>query len=124
MLIIVMHNNKEYLEEIRQLAKKAKIEDFLIAKTKSLGILLKGLTSDVIFSQSSKINIFNKSFLALVKNQKKAKYFLKMVESDNYLQRVNWNQKGFIYVVPFDCIRSLQTKKTFNGGQNEIRELS
>jgi hypothetical protein len=119
-----MHNNKEYLEEIRQLAKKAKIEDFLIAKTKSLGILLKGLTSDVIFSQSSKINIFNKSFLALVKNQKKAKYFLKMVESDNYLQRVNWNQKGFIYVVPFDCIRSLQTKKTFNGGQNEIRELS
>ncbi|MCF7870600.1 MAG: hypothetical protein K9L94_00690 [Candidatus Omnitrophica bacterium] len=111
MLIIVMHNNKEYLEELEQLAKKAKIEDFLIARTKSLGILLKGLTSDVIFSQSSKINIFNKSFLALVKNQKKAKHFLNMVKSDGYLQRVNRGQKGFIYVVPFNYIRSLQTKK-------------
>ncbi|MCF7870226.1 MAG: hypothetical protein K9L69_02460 [Candidatus Omnitrophica bacterium] len=113
MLIIVMHNNKKYLEELKLLAKRARIGDFLLVKDERLGTLLKGATSDVIFSQSSMINVYNKSFLTIVENEEKAKQFLKIIDNDSDLQRNNQDQEGFVCVIPFDHIKYLQMGKLF-----------
>lgn len=125
MLIIVMHNNKEYLEELKILAKEAKIEDFLIVEDETLGTLSKGATSDVVFSQSSMINVYNKSFLAIIEDHKKGRQFLQMIEDDNNLQRSNWDQEGFICVTPFNRIKNLQMSKFFNkkGGEDGNSKL-
>lgn len=122
MLIIVMHNNKEYLEELGILAKKGGIENFSIVEDESLGALSRGATSDVIISQSSMVNVYDKSFLAVVEDNKKGKRFLEMIEKDVNLQSANWDQEGFVCVVPFNHIKYLQMRKNRSEKEGEKNE--
>jgi hypothetical protein len=122
MLIIVMHNNKKYLEELKTLAKKGGIENFSIVEDESLGVLSRGATSDVIIFQSSMVNVYDKSFLAVVEDNKKGKRFLEMIEKDINLQSANRDQEGFICAVPFNHIKYLQMRNNCSEKEGEKNE--
>jgi len=108
MLIIIMHNNQNYLDSLTQMAGKEGIKDITIVKGKGIGSRLIGQNTDFIFSKGKIFDAYDKAFVAVIKGEKKAKHFLNTIEQDNYLDRLNVEDKGFICAVPFHYIKHVE----------------
>jgi len=101
MLIIVMHNNDEYLEFLMQLARKENIVDATIVKGGNIGTRLIGGDRSFIVSRGRALDAYDKAFIAVVKGEEKTKHFLDAIKEDSYLEMLNLQDKGFICAVPF-----------------------
>lgn len=108
MLIIVMHNNKEYLDTLTQLAIREGINDFTIVKKKSIGTRLLGGDASFIFTRGSMVEAYEKAFVAVVKGEEKTRNFLNIIEGDDHLERLNLQDKGFICAVPFRYVTNFE----------------
>jgi len=105
MLVIVMHNNRDYLEYLTQLARKEDIKDSTIVTSKGIGTRLIGGDTGFIFRRGKVIDAYDKAFVAVIKGEEKTRYFLDAIEKDDYLEQLNIDDKGFICAVPFHYIK-------------------
>ena len=108
MLVIVMHNNQDYLEYLTQLAVREGIKDFSLVKRKGIGTRVLGGDASFIFSRGSMVEAYEKAFVSVVKGEEKTKHFLDVIENDDYLERLNMQDKGFICVVPFRYVTNFE----------------
>ena len=73
MLIIVMHNNRDYLNYARQLAKKEGINNTTIIEKENIGTRLIGGNVDFIFSKGTALETYDKSLIAVTDEEKNQK---------------------------------------------------
>lgn len=104
MLVIVMHNNQEYLQSLSQIAKREGITDFTIVKNKGIGMRLIGGNTSFIFTKGKVLDAYEKAFVAVVRGEEKIKHFLDVIENNSDLDMSNIEDKGFICTVPFHYI--------------------
>jgi len=110
MLITVMHNNYEYLNYLSQLAKNEGIIDVNIIEEGNFGTRILGGGSNFIFSRGQMISAYNKALVAIVKGEKKIKAFLDAIKQNCFLDRINFDDKGFVCTLPFHCIKGSATE--------------
>jgi len=108
MLIVALHNNRDYLERIEELAKEQGIADSTIIERKDIGTYLVGEQIDVIVHRGSVSHPYDKAFIATVEGKERVKRFLDAIEEDNELDPLNADDTGFICAVPFDRIKHLE----------------
>jgi len=75
MLVSRMHNNQDYFEYLAQLAIREGIKDFTFVEKKGIGTRLLGGDASFIFSRGSRIEAYEKAFVAVVKNEEKTRRF-------------------------------------------------
>ncbi len=108
MLLVVMHNNDEYIDRVTQLAESEDIKDFTVVEGKDIGLRLIGGTANFVFSTGKVIDAYEKAFVAVVKGRKVLKHFLNVLEHDSRLEILNLQTRGFVCAVPFHYIMSLK----------------
>jgi len=109
MLIIVMHNNKRYLETLSALMRREKVDDLAIIEKEKIGTRLIGMQASIIFHNGSLLNAYDKALVAVVKGEKKVKELMGLVESDPTLIFQNMEDQGFICTVPFSYISDIKS---------------
>lgn len=105
MLLIVMHNNSDYLRHIECLARQEGVKDMVVINRSNLGAELIGSEISVVFLKGQLNAIYHKAFVAKFENEDKARNFLDILEKDEYLEIINLNAKGFICTLPFNSIQ-------------------
>ncbi len=105
MLVIVMHNNEDYLKSLIELATKEGIKDIRIIKQKGIGTHLLGGNANFIFRKGALSNAYDKAFVAVIREEDKTAHFLDLVDRDTALGLANLEDRGFICTVPFLPIR-------------------
>jgi len=124
MLVIVMHNNQEYLEFVTHLAKKIGILDTRVIKGSDIGTRLIGGGANFILSQGKMIQAYDKAFVTTIEDGKKSKLFLKAMKDDSFLDRLNIDDKGFICTVPVCHIRYTEPKLAIKGKEDGSMKIS
>lgn len=122
MLVVVMHNNQEYLESLKGIAKSEGINDMAVVKQKKIGTQLIGGQGDIILSKGQSIDAYNKAFVAMVPGEGKTKNFLDAIDENNYLNMLNLQDKGFICTVPFKQIADF-TLESLHFKRKEIEKM-
>jgi fructose-specific phosphotransferase system IIA component len=112
MLMIVMHNNPEYLNSLIQLAKKEGIANATIIEGENIGSRLVGEDVSFIFHKGSISKAYDKAFIAVIKGEDKTKHFLEVIENDFTLRWLNVEDRGFICTVPFQQIKYLELESS------------
>ncbi|MBW2045675.1 MAG: PTS sugar transporter subunit IIA [Deltaproteobacteria bacterium] len=121
MLLILMHNNKDYLEYLSQLALREGIKDSTFVSKKGIGIRLLGGDATFVFSRGSSVEAYDKAFVAIVKSEEETKHFLDVIEGDDYLERLNMQDKGFVCVIPFHYVKSLESESLSKSRKTEVK---
>jgi len=111
MLVIIMHNNQEYLDRLVQIAATEDIKDVAIIKHKNIGLRLIGGSAGLFFSKGEILDAYEKAFVAAVKGREKLEHFLNVIEQDPRLEVLNLQTRGFICAVPFHYLTSLELQK-------------
>ncbi|NOX97815.1 MAG: hypothetical protein GXO98_07160 [Nitrospirae bacterium] len=112
MLIVALHNNRNYLERIKELAKEQGIADSTIIERKDIGTYLVGEQIDVIVHRGNATHPYDKAFIATVEGNERVRRFLDAIEKDNELDPLNVDDTGFICAVPFDQIKHLELESS------------
>ena len=107
MLVIVMHNNLNYLESLIQLAKRKEIAKASIVKQEGLGVRLIGGEKDFILSGGHSVAAYDKAFVAHIPSDEKTKHFIETIDKDIELQRLNLDTRGFVCIIPFQYVEHL-----------------
>lgn len=108
MLVIVMHNNRSYLEFILQLARRDNVGDATIITGKNVGSRLIGPTTSFTYSKGKVLAAYDKAFVAAIKGQDKTRLFIDHIERDTILEKLNVDDKGFLCTVPFQYIKQIE----------------
>jgi len=112
MLVIVLHNNADYLKYLAHLARKEGIKEFTFVKRRSIGTCLLGGDASLFFSRGSRIEAYERAFIAIVGGEQKAERFLDLIADDEYLERINMQDKGFICSIPFLPVMNLKLESS------------
>jgi fructose-specific phosphotransferase system IIA component len=112
MLMIIMHNKKDYLEALVSLARRNNITDVTIIEKKDIGVRLIGQSASFLFHRGNLSSAYDKAFVAVVKDEQKARHLLDLIENDDDLNLLNLEDKGFICTVPFQQIKHLELEST------------
>ena len=110
MLLIIMHNNQDYLKYLAQLAIKEDIKDFTFIKQVGMGSRLLGGDNSFIYQRGSKIDAYEKAFVAVVKDEEKTRHFIERIGDDDHLDLLNMRDKGFICALPLRCVKNCELK--------------
>jgi len=113
MLLIVMHNRKDYLESLILLAKKEGITETTIVEKRNIGIRIIGDSASFIFSKGNLLSTYDKAFVAVLKDEEKIKRLLDLIKNDPILNMLNLEDKGFICTVPFQQIKDLELESAY-----------
>ncbi|MDD5459519.1 MAG: fructose PTS transporter subunit IIA [Phycisphaerae bacterium] len=106
MLIIVMHNNRGYLDALSHIVESYGITDKTIIEHSNIGSQLIGNQAGVTFHRGQITNKYDKAFIAIIKDNE-AQQLMDMMETDSVLTSRNSNDKGFICTLPFQKIKML-----------------
>lgn len=111
MLLIIMHNNEKYLQEICSIIKKEKIADVEIIEKKGLGSSFSGDSSDLFsLARGQLLSEYDKALISVVKDKNSLNHILNLIDLDPTIKLLNLDSKGFICTIPFDRITGLQIK--------------
>ena len=119
MLIIVLHNNKAYLETLAELARRDNIIDTAIIEKSDIGIRLFGGQGDFIFHHGMLSAAYKSAIIAVVKGEKKSKRFFEIIKANTDLERLNIDNKGFICSIPFQRIKDLELKASLSNEEKK-----
>jgi tRNA(His) 5'-end guanylyltransferase len=106
MLIILMHNKREYLDAFARLAKRKGVKDGVIIEGKEVGMQLSGMQANIILHRGNVVKAYDKAFVGRICAGNAAE-IVDLIESDPALIYLNSEEEGFICTVPFDDIESL-----------------
>lgn len=107
MLVIVMHNKKDYLKCLISLIRKGGINNALIIERGNIGINFIGEKAGFLFHRENLSRAYHKALIAILRDEKKVKYLLNIIENDDKLGLVNSGDKGFICAIPLRHIKHL-----------------
>lgn len=111
MLLIIMHNNEKYLQEICSIMKKEKIADAKIIEKKGLGLSFSGDSVDLFsLARGQLLSEYDKALLSVVKDKDSLQHILDLIDRDPTIRLLNLDSKGFICTIPFGRITGLQIK--------------
>ena len=111
MLLIIMHNNEKYLQEIYSIIKKEKIADVKIIEKKGLGSSFSGDSSDLFsLARGQILSEYNKALISVIKDKDSLNHILNLIDQDPTIKLLNLDSKGFICTIPFEKITGLQIK--------------
>lgn len=122
MLVVVMHNNKEYLESLTRLAEAEGIDRVTVVDRKKLGMQLVGGMANITVSRGRRLDAYDKAFMAMVQGEDETQRFLERIENNEDLNLLNLQDRGFICTVPFDRITDF-TLKTLNIKKEETERM-
>ncbi|MGA1825662.1 MAG: PTS sugar transporter subunit IIA [bacterium] len=108
MLMIIMHNRRDYLESLLFIMKRENIHDATIIERKGVGTALLGNKDSPIMHRGSYSSEYNIALLAIIKDNDKAKHLLEIMDNDLTLAHLNFEDKGYLCTVPFQQIKSLE----------------
>jgi len=111
MLLIIMHNNEKYLQEIYSLIKKEKIADVEIIEKKGLGLSFSGDSVDLFsLARGQLLSEYDKALISVVKSKDTLNHILNLIDQDPTIKLLNLDSKGFICTIPFERVTGLQIK--------------
>jgi len=111
MLLIIMHNNEKYLQEICSIIRKEKIADVKIIEKKGLGSSFSGDSSDLFsLTRGQILSEYDKALLSVVKDKDSLNHILNFIDQDPTIKLLNLDSKGFICTIPFERITGLEIK--------------
>ncbi|MCG2710748.1 MAG: hypothetical protein L6416_00175 [Candidatus Omnitrophica bacterium] len=113
MLVIIMHNNRDYLNLLKNLSVEKGINAASILNGANIGTKLVGGTYGMTASSSKAMQAYKMAFVAHVKGEKEANDFIRTVKCDNYLNLHNIDDEGLICVLPYLEVSGLD-RSTFN----------
>ena len=113
MLVIVLHNNCDYLGLLKNLSIEKGINAASILKGGNIGTKLIGGTYGMTASSSKAIGAYKMAFVAHVKGEKEANAFIQTIKNDNYLNLHNIDDEGLICLLPYFVV-SDSDRSTFN----------
>jgi len=111
MLLIIMHNNEKYLQEICSIIKKEKVAAVKIIEKKGLGSSFSG-DSSLAFSlaRGQILSEYDKALISVVKDKDSLNHILNLIDQDPTIKLLNLDDKGFICAIPFEKITALEIK--------------
>ena len=115
MLLIIMQNNREYLNAVSVLAMEQGIKDVTIVKKNGVGSFFKNTGSDFILKRPDRIDNYERALVAVVDGEDKATKFLDTIEHDSHLNIMNLNDKSMICKLPFNYFEFLGINRVNNG---------
>lgn len=119
MLIIVMHDNKDYLNTLVSLAEKEGMVNTTVMRKNSIGANLVSGNMDFLFSRGSIADVYDRALVVAVKGENERQHFLDLIGQDRYLSMLNIKDRGFICTLPFNSIehlrREIRSKKKEEG---------
>ncbi len=113
MLIIVMHNNRDYLSLLKNLSVEKGIRTASILKGKNIGTKLIGGTYGITASCGKAMEVYKMAFVAHVKGEKEANDFIRTIKNDNCFNLHNIDDEGLICMLPYFAV-SDSDRTTFN----------
>ncbi len=112
MLIIVMHNQLDYLEAVVSAMKNEGITDATIIEKEGIGASLIGETGTLFFTRGRLSQEYDKALIGIVKDEQKMRRILDAIERDTHIGALNLGDTGFICTVPFRWIKNLELEST------------
>jgi len=111
MLLIIMHNNEKYLQEICSIIRKENVADVKIIEKKGLGSSFSGDSSDLFsLARGQILSEYDKALLSVVKDKDSLNHILNFIDQDPTIKLLNLDSKGFICTIPFEKITGLEIK--------------
>ncbi|MFH1645009.1 MAG: hypothetical protein ABIB11_01175 [Candidatus Omnitrophota bacterium] len=101
MLLIVMHNNKNYLLLLNRLMKKGGATRTKVIENQATGVCLVGLHESIISLKSSLQKAYDKMLIAVIEGSEKMNRLIDLIDTDPSLIFLNMGDKGFVCSLPF-----------------------
>ena len=108
MLVIVMHNKRDYLEALVKLMRREGVNDATVIEKKDIGVRLIGMHASIIFHKGNLLSAYDKAFVAVIRDEEKVKSLIDLIETDPALLFLNMEDKGFICTLPFHYIKNFE----------------
>ncbi|MGA1870777.1 MAG: PTS sugar transporter subunit IIA [bacterium] len=107
MLMIIMHQKREFLDALLTIMKKENINDATIIQQEGIGISLMGDRDGPIFHKGSYSSIYDQALVAIIRDNQTARHLYEIIEQNDTLSYYNFEETGYICAVPFNQIKSL-----------------
>jgi len=107
MLLIVMHNNEEYLQTVMSMLRREGVIDTTVIKQRKIVASLMGEGYTMLSSVGTPREEYDKVLISVIPSGKKVQHILDMIESNPQISRLNLCDKGFISTIPFERIVDL-----------------
>jgi fructose-specific phosphotransferase system IIA component len=121
MLVIVMHNKREYLEALVKLMRREGISDATVIEKKNIGVRLIGMHSSIIFHKGNLLSIYDKAFVAVIRDEERIKRLINLIETDPDLLFLNTEDKGFICTLPFHYLKNFELESLPQRGELKMK---
>ena len=107
MLVIVMHNNKSYLEALKTLLRREGIFNSTVIEESNIGKHLMGDSENFISQTGTLRPSYDKALVTVVRGEEQLKFILNIIKEDASLMALNVKDKGFVCTVPFSQLKSV-----------------
>ena len=114
-LLVIMHNDEKYLQQVLSIMKKENIIDVAVIEKKNLGLGILGhptYTTNLGWDGKllSPKPRYNRAVVSVVKDMDKVNHILKLINKDKTIQLLNSDPTGYVCTIPFDRIVELHMK--------------
>lgn len=124
MLLVVMHNRRDYLEAVVSLVKKEDIFDVTIVEKKGLGGSLIGPEASFFFGKGQLKKEYDKAVICVVRGEGKARCIMRLIDEDPGIRFLNLMDKGFLCSIPFSWVKGLELESSrIKTGESQMRVL-
>jgi len=112
MLLIVMHNDEEYLQKVVEILEKENIAEVNIVRKAGLGSSIIGDNEISIYNYEQMQPEYDKAVIAIVREDKIQK-IVKKINTSSETKVFNMRNKGFICLVPYSnyCLKEKKGEK-------------
>jgi fructose-specific phosphotransferase system IIA component len=108
MLLIVMHNRRDYMDALLSLLEKQGITDVTVIEREGIGHDLVGGWTNFIYHDGDLSKEYDKALIAVVDSEEKTKSILDRIDNDSGLRWLNLEDRGFVCAVPFKKVTHLR----------------
>ncbi len=124
MLLVVMHNRRDYLEAVVSLMKREDIVDVTIVESEGLGGSLIGPEASFFFGRGQLKKEYDKAVISVVRGEDKARCIVKLIDEDPGMRFLNLMDKGFLCSIPFSWVKGLELESSrIKRGEAEMKVL-
>ncbi len=119
MLVIVMHNNREYLDLLKKLTVEKGFSQGSILEGNYIGTKLVGGTYGMTAFSGQAMNVYKMAFITYVKGVKEVDDFIRIIKNDNCTNLHNMDDEGIICVLPYLEVAHLDRSAVNKSGDIE-----
>ena len=120
MLVIVMHNKKNYLEALKTLLRREGIFNSTVIEESNIGKRHIGDSENFISQTGTLLPAYDKALVTAVRGEEQLKFILNIIKEDASLTALNINDKGFVCTMPFSQLKSITLETVKLGKTPEL----